>query len=274
MLAGAPRSRAVSFLAAGLLHGLVLALAAVLTGGTSAQPSPARLPSAAVRRVPPPRLVFVARQMPGGGGGGGGNREAGPIRQAHAPGHDAVTVRPARPVVLAQTRSTAAPVGTTGEVVLDAVPLGSGGQLQPGLPSGGVDIGHSLGPGSGGGVGTGTGTGVGPGTGSGLGAGSGGGTGGGVYRAGGGVTAPRVLVQSQPKYTDTALAARVQGTVELELVVDRHGRPTRIRVVRTLDPGLDQEAVAAVSRWRFEPGHLGDEPVDVLVTVLLDFHIR
>jgi hypothetical protein len=38
--------------------------------------------------------------------------------------------------------------------------------------------------------------------------------------------------------------------------------------------GLDQEAITAVRGWRFEPGRLGDRPVDVLVTVVMDFTIR
>jgi len=31
--------------------------------------------------------------------------------------------------------------------------------------------------------------------------------------------------------------------------------------------------VAAVAQWQFEPGRLGDRPVDVLVTIHLDFRI-
>jgi outer membrane biosynthesis protein TonB len=41
-----------------------------------------------------------------------------------------------------------------------------------------------------------------------------------------------------------------------------------------LDPGLDQQAIAAAAQWRFEPGRLAGTPVDVLVTLFLDFSIR
>jgi TonB family protein len=76
-------------------------------------------------------------------------------------------------------------------------------------------------------------------------------------------------------YTAAALAEKTQGTVILQLVVDRDGRPTRIQVVRSLDPiGLDEQAVLAVRQWRFEPGRLAGTPVDVLVTVALDFWIH
>jgi protein TonB len=96
-----------------------------------------------------------------------------------------------------------------------------------------------------------------------------------VYRPGGAVTSPRVIKEVKPRYTEDAVERRIQGTVVLELVVTRDGRPTQIRVVRSLDPeGLDDQAIAAVNEWRFEPGRLAGAPVDVLVIVMLDFYIR
>jgi outer membrane biosynthesis protein TonB len=47
-----------------------------------------------------------------------------------------------------------------------------------------------------------------------------------------------------------------------------------IRVVKSLDPELDEEAVATVMQWRFDPGRLAGAPVDVLVVIMLDFAIR
>ncbi len=160
-------------------------------------------------------------------------------------------------------------------MVLDAKPLASGLFDQTGLPTGGVMSGTSIGPGSGGGVGTGSGTGTGSGRGPGFGPGSGGGTGGGIYRAGGAVSAPRVIREVKAKYTREALLNRIQGTVVLEAIVTGDGCTSQIRIVRSLDAGgLDEEAVAAVAQWRFEPGRLGATPVDVLVTIELDFFIR
>jgi protein TonB len=84
-----------------------------------------------------------------------------------------------------------------------------------------------------------------------------------------------LIKQVRPNYTPEAMRNKIQGTVVLEAVVTSEGCPTRIRVVRSLDPGgLDEEAIATVAQWRFDPGRLGGAPVDVLVTVLLDFTIR
>jgi protein TonB len=84
-----------------------------------------------------------------------------------------------------------------------------------------------------------------------------------------------LIVEVKPRYTNDALRSKIQGTVVLEAVIRSDGRPSRIRVLRSLDRGgLDDEAVAAVANWRFEPGRLAGEPVDVLVTILVDFWVR
>jgi len=71
-----------------------------------------------------------------------------------------------------------------------------------------------------------------------------------------------------------ALERRIQGTVVLELVVRTDGRPTDIRVIRSLEAGLDLQAIIVAREWRFEPGRLGGRPVDVQVVLMIDFWIR
>ena len=78
----------------------------------------------------------------------------------------------------------------------------------------------------------------------------------------------------KPRYTAAAMRQQIQGNVALEVVVSREGIPVAIRVTRSLDPGLDEEAVIAAREWRFTPARVGDLPVDVIVTILLDFNIR
>jgi len=95
-----------------------------------------------------------------------------------------------------------------------------------------------------------------------------------VYRPGGSVAPPRVLTQVKPTYTNEALERRIQGTVALELVVRADGHPTDILVIRSLDAGLDLQAIIAAREWRFEPGRLAGKPVDVQVVVMMDFWIR
>jgi protein TonB len=265
------RSGRTSALITAVLHASAAALLAALTLGqsigtrretTNASPQPIQLP----------RMVFLQVPGPGGGGGGGGNRQPSPPSRAHGPGRDRLTIPAARPVRADLHPAEPVPQAL---VVLNAVPLAAGNAYQMGMPEAPPSLPLSLGPGVGGGVGDGVGTGLGSGRGPGFGPGSGGGFGGGVYTPGNGVTAPTLISQVRPNYTPEAMQRKIQGMVVLELIVGADGRPYDVRVVRSLDAhGLDEEAVRAARQWRFNPGRFGETPVDVLVRLVIDFHIR
>jgi TonB family protein len=261
---------------AALHAGAIAALVALAARGVlMPRPAPLRIaPSEAAPASTVTRIVFLPAPGLGGGGGGGGNGRPEPIRHAEGIGHDAITLRIAKPVTIAPLTTIVDAAPALPALVLEALPLASGTHDLVGLPVGGVPDSLSTGPGSGGGVGTGTGTGIGPGVGPGLGPGRGGGAGGGVYRPGGSVTPPRLVSEVRPTYTADALARRAQGSVVLEAIVMADGVPAQIRILRSLDPDLDERAIAAVTQWRFEPGRLAGRPVNVLVTVVLDFTIH
>ena len=253
------------------LAAIVAVVLSVQQPGSPSDDSTPRVPQHVDAALP--RLVFIASESHGpGGGGGGGNRQPGPIRHAEAVGRDHMTLQAAKPIATSDHGTDTPPLQP---LVLDAKPLASGSIAQVGLPVGGVSFGTSTGPGSGGGVGDGVGTGIGSGRGPGMGSGSGGGIGGGVYRAGGAVTPPRLISQVRPSYTGEALSRKIQGSVVLDLVVAQDGRPADLRVIQSIDPGgLDEQALLAVRQWRFDPGRLAGTPVDVMVTVVIDFSIR
>lgn len=89
------------------------------------------------------------------------------------------------------------------------------------------------------------------------------------------IQSPQVVSTPRPKYTAAAMEARLEGRVELECIVQTNGVCTDLRVVGSLDPeGLDEQALAALRRWRFEPGRREGEPVPVLVNVEFTFTLR
>jgi protein TonB len=45
-------------------------------------------------------------------------------------------------------------------------------------------------------------------------------------------------------------------------------------VVRSLDPGLDEKAIEAVSQWKFRPGMKDGVPVYVVATVEVNFQLQ
>lgn len=96
-----------------------------------------------------------------------------------------------------------------------------------------------------------------------------------VYRAGqtGAVTPPKIVLKSEPAYTDEARSFKLQGTMQVNLVVNKHGIPENIQIVKPLGLGLDDEAVRAIQNWRFKPGSLKGVPVATLIDVEVDFRL-
>ena len=88
------------------------------------------------------------------------------------------------------------------------------------------------------------------------------------------MTIPSVTYKVNPEYSPEAKAAKIQGTVTLTLVVDTLGRADDIQVTKSLDPGLDANAVGAVSQWLFKPGTKDGQPVDVGVTIEVNFKLQ
>jgi len=95
----------------------------------------------------------------------------------------------------------------------------------------------------------------------------------GVKQIGGGVTAPRILFETQPKYTELARTDKVQGAVLVGLVVDEQGIPQRVQVLRGVGDGLDEKAVEAVSQYKFRPSMEDGKPVAVALKIEVNFQI-
>jgi len=96
-----------------------------------------------------------------------------------------------------------------------------------------------------------------------------------VYKAGvDGVTVPKVVYKTQPSYTEEAKAAKIQGTVGLSAVINSAGRAEEITVTRSLDPGLDTNAILSLTQWTFEPGTKDGQPVDVGVAIEFNFKLQ
>jgi TonB family protein len=82
---------------------------------------------------------------------------------------------------------------------------------------------------------------------------------------------PRVVYQVSAEYTDEAKEARISGEVVLDLDIDNKGSVEAVRIKRSLDKGLDENAVAAVRKWRFTPATRNGEPVATTISVSVKF---
>jgi TonB family protein len=131
----------------------------------------------------------------------------------------------------------------------------------------------SNGPGYGGGIGNNEGGGVGTGNGRGYGTGGPAGCCDGIYQVGGGVSAPRVIYQLEPEYSEEGRKAKYQGVVVVQMVVDRDGKVRDAHVVRSLGLGLDEKALEAVRQWKFEPAKKNSQAVAVGISVEVSFRL-
>jgi len=87
------------------------------------------------------------------------------------------------------------------------------------------------------------------------------------------VTPPRAIFQPNPEYSEQARKKKIHGVVVLSLTVTVDGTVRDIKVVNGLGYGLDEKAVQAVSRWKFNPALKDGEPIDKEITVEVDFHL-
>jgi len=94
-----------------------------------------------------------------------------------------------------------------------------------------------------------------------------------IMRPGGGVSIPQATYQPNPEYTDEARKKKINGTCILGFIVDKAGFPIHIRLARSLDPGLDEKAIAAVSQYRFRPAMYNDNPVPVAIAIEVSFRL-
>jgi len=253
--------------------GVHILLAAVIVGGTLLARhivKAAPVPKATVTLVDPGDLPLL---KPGktqvGGGGGGGDRDVLQASKGKLPKLSMEQITP--PMVIVRNEHPKLAVDPT-IVVPPQVQLASNN-----MPNLGDPMAHALlpsnGTGSGGGIGTGSGGGIGSGKGPGFGPGEGGGTGGGVFHVGAGVSPPRVVYQPDIEFSEEARKAKYQGICVLARVVDARGRPTNIRVTSSLGMGLDEKAIEAAKKYRFEPGTKNGHPVAVEIALEVDFHL-
>jgi len=202
-----------------------------------------------------------------GGGGGGGDRDRLPASKGTAPRFAREQITPPAIVLRNENPKLAVEPTVVGPPDIKLPQSATLGDPLANLlqPSNGQGSGSGIGSGTGGGVGSGNGVGVGP--------GRGGGIGGGVYRVGGGVSAPRVVFDPDPEYSEEARRAKYQGTVVLWVVIAPDGRARDVRVARALGMGLDEKAVEAVRKWRFQPAMKDGQPVAVQVNIEVNFRL-
>jgi len=92
-------------------------------------------------------------------------------------------------------------------------------------------------------------------------------------RIGGAVQQAMLDHSVRPAYPAEAMAASQQGTVRLQIILNREGMVTKIDVVS--GPSLLQDsAIQAVRQWRYRPTLLNGVPIEVVSTVDVVYELR
>jgi protein TonB len=94
-----------------------------------------------------------------------------------------------------------------------------------------------------------------------------------VYAVGNGVTAPKPVYVPNPEYTEKARKEKIRGFVVLSMVVTAEGTVRDPHIAASLTKYLDQQALAAVSIWKFKPATQDGKPVAVRIKTRITFNL-
>jgi TonB family protein len=94
-----------------------------------------------------------------------------------------------------------------------------------------------------------------------------------VYEVGGEVKSPKLVHYVEPAFSPKSKEAYVEGTVKLSTIVTKAGDTTSPQVLSGLNAEEDRTAIEALKQWKFEPGTRNGRPVNVRVTVEINFHL-
>jgi protein TonB len=94
-----------------------------------------------------------------------------------------------------------------------------------------------------------------------------------VYAVGNGVTAPKATYAPNPPYVEKARKAKISGLVVLSMIVTAEGKVRDVKVTKSLDEGLDKQAVETVRTWKFEPAIKDGKAVAVHLSTDVTFKL-
>lgn len=94
------------------------------------------------------------------------------------------------------------------------------------------------------------------------------------YIPGSGMSWPHATFSPDPEYPEEARRVKYQGTTVVSLVADASGTTRDLQITKPLGLGLDENAVATVSTWKFEPAQKDGKPISVILNVEVTFRLN
>jgi periplasmic protein TonB len=77
------------------------------------------------------------------------------------------------------------------------------------------------------------------------------------------IVQPRPLRKVDPGRPEDEELAKLRGLVVLYAVIRKDGGVDKVRVIRSLNPALDERAIDALKQWKFKPARQGEKSIEV-----------
>ena len=87
----------------------------------------------------------------------------------------------------------------------------------------------------------------------------------------GDVTGPQPIRKVDPRYPPSLMNAHVEGEVVLYAIIRRDGTVDSIQLMKGVEGQLDQNAMEALSRWKFRPATRNGAPVELEAVIHIPF---
>ena len=82
-----------------------------------------------------------------------------------------------------------------------------------------------------------------------------------VKRISTGVTAPKLIYKVDVVTDSNARLVNDNTKVVVGMIVDKTGKPSDLKIVKSAGAGVDASVLAAVSQYRFTPGMVSNQPI-------------
>ena len=86
---------------------------------------------------------------------------------------------------------------------------------------------------------------------------------------------PQPLSQIAPLYPEIAQEAGIEGTVVVQVFIDKKGRVQDTVILKGIpNTGLDEAAISAIRKTRFRPAKQRERPVGVWISIPVNFRLK
>ena len=86
---------------------------------------------------------------------------------------------------------------------------------------------------------------------------------------------PQPLSRIRPVYPEIAQEAGIEGTVVVQVFVDKKGRVKDTVILKGIpNTGLDEAAISAIRKTRFRPAKQRERPVGVWISIPVNFRLK